>query len=95
MRPAVVCVILLLAVATLSAQNVSRPLQPIAELTANPRVQKALLDLRTNAKATTDEQARISEIPAPPFHESMRGTYLAKLLSAAGLKESAPTTSAT
>jgi tripeptide aminopeptidase len=35
---------------------------------------------------TTDEQARITEIPAPPFTESTRAAYLAKLLTAAGLR---------
>ncbi len=86
MRPVVVCVILLLAVATISAQDASRPLQPVSELIKDSRVQKAMLQLETTADATTDEQVRITEIPAPPFHEGMRGTYLAKLLTDAGLR---------
>jgi tripeptide aminopeptidase len=85
MRLAAVCVILF-AVATLPAQDTSRAIQQVSELTKDPRVQKALLELEVNADATTDEQARITEIPAPPFHESVRGTYLAKLLADAGLE---------
>ena len=84
MSYAVVCGILL-AVATLPAQNAARPGQPLAELTKDARVQKALAKLATDAAAITDEQVRITEIPAPPFHESARGVYLAKLLASAGL----------
>ena len=56
-----------------------------ANLTADPRVRQALAKLATAAPALTDEQARITEIPAPPFHEAARGKYLAKQLAAAGL----------
>ncbi|MGD0842366.1 MAG: M20/M25/M40 family metallo-hydrolase [Candidatus Acidiferrales bacterium] len=42
--------------------------------------------LAQSAGETTDEQARITEIPAPPFAESTRAAYLAKLLAAAGLR---------
>jgi tripeptide aminopeptidase len=56
-----------------------------ANITADPRVRQALAKLATSAPALTDEQARITEIPAPPFHEAVRGKYLAKLLASAGL----------
>ena len=36
--------------------------------------------------ATTEEQIRITEIPAPPFQEATRAAYIKKLLSAAGLR---------
>jgi len=49
-------------------------------------VQQALANLAATADATTEEQIRITEIPAPPFHETARGVYLAKLLGEAGLK---------
>jgi tripeptide aminopeptidase len=51
----------------------------------DPRVVHALDVLRSNASATTDEQIRITEIPAPPFHEETRAAYFKKQLSAAGL----------
>ena len=41
--------------------------------------------LSQSAGDTTDEQARITEIPAPPFAESVRAAYLKQLLAAAGL----------
>ena len=52
----------------------------------DPRVQRAIANLAASVDATTDEQVRITEIPAPPFGESARGAYLAKLLEDAGLK---------
>jgi len=41
--------------------------------------------LAQGAGAATDEQTRITEIPAPPFGEAVRAAYLKKLLAAAGL----------
>ena len=55
-------------------------------LTGNAQVRQALTYLSSHADATTQEQVRINEIPAPPFQESARGVYLAKLLGEAGLK---------
>ena len=55
------------------------------DLTSDPRVQRALGLLKDSADATTQEQIRITEIPAPPFHEEVRAAYVKKLLSDAGL----------
>jgi tripeptide aminopeptidase len=57
-----------------------------AALQDDARVAHVLDFLRTDASATTDEQIRITEIPAPPFHEGARAAYMKKLLSAAGLR---------
>jgi tripeptide aminopeptidase len=57
-----------------------------AAATTDSRVRQALTILAKTADATTEEQIRITQIPAPPFHESVRGTYLAKLFTDAGLK---------
>ena len=57
-----------------------------ADITADPRVRQALAKLAGEAPSVTEEQIRITEIPAPSFRESLRGTHLAKLLSDAGLK---------
>jgi tripeptide aminopeptidase len=66
-------------------QNLTRK-TAAAALQDDPRVAQVLDFLRTNASATTDEQVRITEIPAPPFHEGARAAYLKKLLVAAGLR---------
>jgi len=49
-------------------------------------VNRVLEILRNTVSATTEEQARITEIPAPPFHETARAAYMKKLLMAAGLR---------
>jgi tripeptide aminopeptidase len=49
-------------------------------------VSRALLWLTENVSWVTEEQVQITEIPAPPFHETQRGAYLRKLLGACGLK---------
>jgi len=49
------------------------------------RVRAALARLGADAAAITEEQVRITAIPAPPFQEAARGAYLARLLSDAGL----------
>ena len=64
--------------------NFSR--KPSASSVANdPRVARVLEILRSSASATTEEQIRITEIPAPPFQETARGVYMKKLLAASGL----------
>jgi tripeptide aminopeptidase len=65
--------------------NAARQAPQSPKLVSNPRVLRALAKLGADAAATTDEQARITEIPAPSFHEAARAAYLGKLLSDAGL----------
>lgn len=57
-----------------------------AQFRDDARVARVLDYLRENASAATEEQVRITEIPAPPFHEEDRANYLKKLLSGAGLR---------
>jgi tripeptide aminopeptidase len=57
-----------------------------AALQDDARVAHVLEFLRAEASATTEEQVRITEIPAPPFHEGARAVYMKKLLSEAGLR---------
>ena len=81
-----VCV-MLSAVGVLSTRNAVRASRSSAAgITADPRVRQALAKLAGEAASVTEEQIRITEIPAPPFRESLRGTHLAKLLSDGGLK---------
>ena len=69
----------------LSTTRVARS-APQLKLTRSPSVLSALKILDGASAAITAEQIRITEIPAPSFRESLRGTHLAKLLSDAGLK---------
>lgn len=57
-----------------------------APLENDPRVALLLKTLRDEVPQTTDDQIRITEVPAPPFHEAARATYLKQLLSSAGLR---------
>jgi tripeptide aminopeptidase len=57
-----------------------------ADLPNDPRVARVLEVLRGGVAATTDEQIRITEIPAPPFQESARAAYMKKALAATGLR---------
>ena len=66
-------------------QNLARK-TAAAQLHDDPRVARVLDILRSSAPATTDEQVRITEIPAPPFQEGTRAAYFKKQLSAAGLR---------
>jgi tripeptide aminopeptidase len=52
----------------------------------DPRVTRVLEILRDSANATTEEQIRITEIPAPPFQESVRAAYMKKLFASTGLR---------
>ncbi len=50
-----------------------------------PRVRAAMARLGVGVTAITEEQVRITAIPAPPFQEAARGAYMARLFSEAGL----------
>jgi acetylornithine deacetylase/succinyl-diaminopimelate desuccinylase-like protein len=72
-------------VVTSFIQNLARK-TAAAQLSDDPRVSRMLEILRTSAPTTTEDQIHITEIPAPPFHEEIRGAYVKKLLAAAGLQ---------
>jgi len=57
-----------------------------ADLQNDPRIARVLEILRGSASAVTEEQIRITEIPAPPFQEAARATYMKKILTATGLR---------
>jgi len=76
--------LLLGAAVTSFIPNFSR--KPAASgVASDPRVARVLEILRSSGSATTEEQIRITEIPAPPFQETARGVYMKKLLAACGL----------
>lgn len=66
-------------------QNFSRK-AAASDMQNDPRVSRVLEILRDGANATTEEQIRITEIPAPPFQESARAAYMKKALASAGLR---------
>jgi acetylornithine deacetylase/succinyl-diaminopimelate desuccinylase-like protein len=78
---------MLSAMGVLSTRNSVRAgRSSAAAITADPRVRQALAKLNGEAAVVTEEQIRITEIPAPSFRESLRGTHLAQLFADAGLK---------
>ena len=56
-----------------------------AQLLARPAVQAAMQDIKATDAHFVDEQVRLCEIAAPPFHENLRAAELARLFKAAGL----------
>jgi len=55
----------------------------------NPKVIKALDDIKADDANAFAEQKRIAEIPAPPFKESVRGSYVLQRFRELGLKDAA------
>jgi tripeptide aminopeptidase len=70
--------VLMALVAVTAAQDPSR-------LTQDPAVKAALDAIKSNEPHFIDEQIRICEIPAPPFHEDARGKELDRLFKGLGL----------
>jgi tripeptide aminopeptidase len=60
--------------------------QDAARLAEDPTVKAALEAAKRNEAHFIDEQVRICEIPAPPFHEETRGKELERLFKQAGLE---------
>jgi acetylornithine deacetylase/succinyl-diaminopimelate desuccinylase-like protein len=78
---------ILVTVATIPTRSSAQGTNPAAEqLAQDPRVSRALTWLTDNVSWATDEQARITEIPAPPFQETQRAAYIRKLFLSYGLR---------
>jgi tripeptide aminopeptidase len=60
--------------------------QDAARLAEDPAVKSALEAAKRNEPHFIDEQVRICEIPAPPFHEEVRGRELERLFKQAELE---------
>jgi len=56
-----------------------------AQIAQNPQVQTALAWFKPHLNWINDEQARLTEIPAPPFSEAQRAEAVKVLLAAVGL----------
>ena len=61
--------------------------QTPAELSADPMIRAAMEAAKRNEPDTLALQARICEIPAPPFQETVRGKELARIFQQLGLKD--------
>jgi tripeptide aminopeptidase len=85
-KHALVCVILL-AMPVRSAASPHTPRQAqSSRLTDNTRIRAALDWLAPNISWVNDQQARITEIPAPSFQEAERAEAVKALLAEAGLQ---------
>ena len=72
-------------VRSFTAPNARRAASP-AQLSDNSQVRAALDWFSRNLAWINNEQARLTEIPAPPFQEAQRAAAVKSLLAAAGLK---------
>jgi tripeptide aminopeptidase len=84
-KRALVCVILLsMPVRSAASPHASRQAQG-SRLTDSARVRAALDWFTPNISWVNDQQARLTEIPAPPFQEEQRAAAVRVLLAEAGL----------
>ncbi len=83
-KRALVCVILLAMPVRSAPPHAPRQSQS-SRLSDNPRVRAALDWFTPNISWINDQQARLTEIPAPPFQEAPRAAALKELLAEAGL----------
>jgi tripeptide aminopeptidase len=61
--------------------------QSPAELLKDPTVRAALDAAKRNEPQAIEQEIRVCEIPAPPFHEEVRGRELKRLFDALGLQD--------
>jgi tripeptide aminopeptidase len=74
---------ILFVMATSIARAVDNPIEAIAQ---GPRVAQALAWFARNSAWITEQQIRITEIPAPEFDEKARGEFVRRLFESSGLK---------
>jgi len=67
------------------AQAASAP--DLEAILANPKIVKALDDIKADDERAFAEQKRITEIPAPPFKETVRAEYYQKRMQELGFKD--------
>jgi len=84
---------LLLATGPLSNDVRAQPASAVeaayTALLGNPKVIKTLEDIKADDDRTLAEQKRITEIPAPPYKESVRAAYYLKRFQELGFKDAA------
>lgn len=75
------CIVLLMP--SLSAQTAS---DSVSKLALDSRCARGLAWIDSSASWLTDQQIRLTEIPAPELQEAARAAFLKKLFAASGLK---------
>ena len=80
----------LAAVTTVDVARAQAPAEgATTAILANAKVAKAFEDIKADDARALEEQKRITEIPAPPYKERVRGEYLLKRFQELGLKDAA------
>lgn len=72
-----------LSMATLSARATD---EPLAKLAGDPACARGLQWIDKSAAWSTEQQIRLTEIPAPEFNEAARGVALAEIFAANGFQ---------
>jgi tripeptide aminopeptidase len=72
-----------LSMATLSARATD---EPLAKLAGDPACARGLQWIDKSAAWSTDQQIRLTEIPAPEFNEARRGEAFAEIFAANGFR---------
>jgi len=85
MKRALVCAILLVMPVRSAAPSQAQRLAAGFRLAENARVRAAIEWLDHNLSWINDTQARLTEIPAPPFQEEARAAALGEVLTETGL----------
>ncbi|HEV2196371.1 MAG TPA: M20/M25/M40 family metallo-hydrolase [Candidatus Acidoferrum sp.] len=85
MKRALVCAILLVMPVRSAAPSQAHRLALGSRLAENARVHAALGWLSNNLSWINDTQARLTEIPAPPFQEESRAAAVGEVLTETGL----------
>ena len=86
MKPTILCVILLSMPVRSSGVPQSNRSAPSTRLADNAQVRVALEWFAHNLTWINDQQARLTEIPAPPFQEAQRAAASKALLASSGLE---------
>lgn len=84
-KRALVCVMLLVMPARSAAPSHAPRQSAAFPLTENPRVRAALDWFSRNLSWINEQQARVTEIPAPPFQEEQRAAAVRESFSESGL----------
>jgi len=78
--------LLVLVVCSVAILPAAPPETVVDKLLASPSVQNALAFIEANEPAIIEQQIRLTEIPAPPFHEDERAADYKRLFEQRGLQ---------
>ena len=79
--------VLTIAIVIAASQAWGQSAPAVDALLANPKIVKALDDIKADDGRTFEEQKRITEIPAPPYKEKVRAEYYQKRMQELGFKD--------